>query len=96
VRQDLGVWDEVHPLYEAGEYEQAADRGRELLEAHPQDGRLLYNLACCEARVGRNEDAIEHLGTAIDLWDGFRDMASGDSDFDRIREEPAFAELVDR
>ena len=53
VRQDPGVWDEVHPLYAAGEYAQAADRGVELLAANPQDGQLLYNLACCEALVGR-------------------------------------------
>jgi hypothetical protein len=96
VRQDLGVWDEVHPLYAAGRYAQAADAAIELLEAHPQDGRLLYNLACCEAKAGRNEDAVEHLGAAIDVWDGFRDMAAGDADFDHIRDEPAFAELVGR
>ena len=27
VRQDLGVWDEVHPLYAAGQYAQAAYSG---------------------------------------------------------------------
>ena len=93
-RRDPGVWDEVHPLYEAGQYEQAADRGRELLEAHPQDGRLLYNLACCEAQVGRSEDAIEHLRQAIDVAEQCRELASGDPDFDRLRSDPAFVELV--
>jgi hypothetical protein len=96
VRQDPGVWDEVHPLYEAGRYAEAADRGNELLEAHPDDGRLLYNLACCEARVGRTEDAIEHLGRAIGVAEQCRDLAAGDADFDAIRGEPAFAELVSR
>jgi hypothetical protein len=62
----------------------------------PAPHRQLYNLACCEAHVGRNEDAIEHLGMAIGLWDGFRDMATGDADFDPIRDERAFAELVGR
>jgi hypothetical protein len=93
-RQDPGVWDEVQPLYEAGEYEEAADRGRELLAEHPHDGRLLYNLACCESRSGRAEDAIEHLRRAIEVAEQCRELAAGDLDFDPIRDEPAFAELV--
>jgi hypothetical protein len=95
-RQDPGVWDAVHPLYEAGEYAEAADRGRELLEANPQDVRLLYNLACCESLVGRPADALEHLGRAVDLSEHVRGLASEDSDFDPIRDEPAFQELVPR
>jgi len=31
---------------------------------------------------------------AIELWDGARDLAREDSDFDAIRDEPAFQELV--
>ncbi len=96
VRQDPGVWDEVHPLYAAGEYAQAADRGVELLAANPQDGQLLYNLACCEALVGRKEDAIEHLRRAIAVAERCRALAAGDPDFDPIRDEPAFADLVGR
>ena len=30
------LWAPLHPLYEAGEYAEAADRGRELVEANPQ------------------------------------------------------------
>jgi hypothetical protein len=33
---------------------------------------------------------------AIELWDGARDMARGDTDFDPIRDEPGFQELVPR
>jgi hypothetical protein len=29
------------------------------------------------------------------MWDGFRDMAKTDTDFDPLRDEPAFRELVD-
>src|SRR4051812_47766412 len=57
-------------------------------------GYLYYNVACCESLAGRTADAIEHLGRAIDRWDGCRDMAKEDSDFDPIRSEPAFAELL--
>ena len=54
----------------------------------------LYNLACCESLAGRTDEALEHLRQAIELMDGMRDYAKGDSDLDPIREEPAFEELV--
>ena len=88
------LWDPVRPLYEAGRYADAADRGRELLVAHPSVAYLNYNVACCESLAGRTTDAIEHLRRAIELWDGCRDMAAEDSDFDPVREEPAFRELL--
>jgi hypothetical protein len=62
--------------------------------AHPDQGYLSYNVACCESLAGRAADAVEHLRKAIDIWEGCRDMANGDSDFDSIRDEPAFQELI--
>jgi hypothetical protein len=95
-RNALEVWDSARPLYEAGKYAEAADRGRELLEAHGEYPNLLYNLACCESLAGRRDDALEHLRRAIELWGGARALARGDSDFDSIRDEPGFQELVGR
>jgi tetratricopeptide (TPR) repeat protein len=89
------AWAPVHPLYEAGRYAEAADRGREVLEAYPHP-RVFFNVACCESLAGRTADAIEHLRQAIDMWEGCREMARQDSDFDPIRDEPAFAELIGR
>jgi tetratricopeptide (TPR) repeat protein len=88
------LWSPLRPLYEAGEYAELVDRGRELIEANPQYGLLFYNVACCESLIGRTADALEHLRRAIDLSEQLRDYAKGDSDFDPIRDEPAFAELV--
>ena len=89
-------WDSGRPLYEAGKYAEAADKGLELIEARPDQPYLLYNTACCESLAGRTADAVEHLRRAIDMWEGCRDMAKEDSDFDPIRNEPAFRELIDR
>ena len=89
------VWLPITPLYEAGKYAEAADRGRELIEQHPEYAGLLYNVACCESLAGRTADAIEHLRGAIKRSERFRSFAAGDSDFDPIREQPAFKELVD-
>jgi len=88
------VWDQLQPLYEAGEYAEAADRARELLEAFPRNPRLLYNVACCESLAGRKEDAIEHLRLAIESSEPLRELAAGDSDFDPLRGEPEFEKLV--
>ena len=90
-------WEFAMPisrLYYAGRYAEAADRGLEVVEAHPEYAGPLYNLACCESLAGRTEDAIEHLRQAIERSERFRSYAAGDSDFDPIREEPAFKELV--
>jgi tetratricopeptide (TPR) repeat protein len=90
------VWAPLNPLYAAGKYAEAADRGRELVEAYPQYPGLLYNVACCESLAGRTADAIEHLGRAIEHSERTRSYAKQDSDFDPIREEPAFKELIGR
>jgi mannose-6-phosphate isomerase-like protein (cupin superfamily) len=88
------VWAPVNPVYETGDYEGAAARAAELAEKYPGYPGLLYNLACCESLAGRGDDAIAHLGRAIEIQDRFRKFARGDSDFDPIRNDPAFAELV--
>jgi tetratricopeptide (TPR) repeat protein len=88
------VWAPLRALYEAGEYAAAADRGRELIEPHPQYSAAFYNLACCESLAGRPADAVEHLRHAIEVSEDFRGLAKSDSDFDPIRDEPAFKELV--
>jgi tetratricopeptide (TPR) repeat protein len=88
------VWMPVHALYAAGDYTEAADRGRELVEEYPGYPIVYYNLACCESLAGRKEEALEHLGRAIELYEQFRVSAQGDSDFEPIRDDPAFAELV--
>ena len=90
------IWAPLTPLYEAGEYAEAADRGLQLVEAHPQYAGLLYNLACCESLAGRTGDAVVHLGLAIDRSEHWRSYAQEDLDFDPIRDEPVFKELIER
>jgi len=93
-RYSVQLWDEVKPLVAAGEYAEAAAKGRELLEAYPDLGYLYYNTACCESLAGETEAAIQHVRRSIEMWEGCRAMARDDSDFDPIRDEPAFAELM--
>ena len=90
------LWVPIDPLYQAGEYAEAADRGRALLEENPEYPMLFYNLACCESLAGQKDDAIDHLRRAIELDTSGQAISSAkrDSDFDAIRGEPAFEELV--
>ena len=88
------LWELVRPLYETGRYAEAADAGCELLETHPGLAYLHYQVACCESLAGRTADAVEHLRNAVDRWEGCLELAKEDSDFDPIRDEPAFRELV--
>lgn len=88
------LWAPLGPLYEAGDYNAVIERGRELLAGDPQYPLLFYNVACCESVAGHTADALEHLRRAIELSDRCRTYARTDSDFDSIRQEPAFAKLV--
>jgi hypothetical protein len=88
------IWAPLNALCRAGEYAQAADRGRLLADAHPEYPGLFYNLACCESLAGRAKDATEDLRRAIDISGRFREYAREDSDFDPIREDQRFKELI--
>jgi tetratricopeptide (TPR) repeat protein len=89
------VWMPLNALYQAGDYEGAIEKGREVIEAHPQYAGPLYNLACCESLAGHTTEAIEHLRQAVERAERFREFAKGDSDFDPIRDEPGFKALVE-
>jgi tetratricopeptide (TPR) repeat protein len=88
------AWIELAPLYQAGDYAEAAERGRELIAANPGYAMLFYNVACCESLAGQTAEAIAHLRAAIDGSPRARALAADDSDFDAIRDDPAFRELV--
>jgi tetratricopeptide (TPR) repeat protein len=85
---EYGVGAFAH--YRAGDHAAAADAYQAALEKHPESGLLLYNLACCEALVGRREPALDHLRRALEVRPGLRAHSQSDSDLDSIRDDPAF------
>jgi tetratricopeptide (TPR) repeat protein len=62
----------------------------EALVEQPEHPALLYNLACMEARGGRQLDALLHIQRAVELDAKWADYAAKDSDFASIRSEPGF------
>lgn len=93
------IWGPIQPLYQAGEYEQAADRLEEALADDPPYWGLHYNAACIYSLTGRTEPAVAHLRRAHELAGdsaNVREMAKGDSDLDGIRGEPGYRALIDQ
>jgi tetratricopeptide (TPR) repeat protein len=88
------LWAPLGADFRAGKYDEVADRGRKLVEANPDYAGLLYNVACAESLAGRKQDAIAHLRRSLELSGRFRESAREDSDFDPLRDEPEFAQLV--
>jgi hypothetical protein len=92
---DFDLWGaKAKQLYEEGRYADAAAEGRALIERHPDEVYLRYNVACCESRAGRPAEAVAQLRQAIAGWEGFREMARGDDDFAAIRDDAGFRELT--
>jgi hypothetical protein len=87
------LWAPFSPLYEAGDYDTLIEQGRATIEEAGY-ATPLYNLACAEALAGRTDDALEHLRRSIEASGRSREYARGDSDFDAIRDDPRFQELV--
>ena len=89
-------WFSAAPLANAGRFDEAIALMRRDAESHPDHPGLLYNLACYEALADRRDDAIEHLGRAVELNPRFREFAEQDSDFASLRDDPRFGEVLAR
>ncbi len=82
------------PLFEAEEYAEGAERGRQLIDENPSYSALLYNTACFEARAGQSEQAIEHLRRAVEIAPYLVDLVRDDEDLASLHGQPAFDEIV--
>lgn len=88
------LWSPLRVLYDAGEYAEAARKGRELLEADPPYATVFYNVACCESLNGETDAALAHLRRAVELSPTTREFARDDTDLDALRGLPEFAEIM--
>jgi Flp pilus assembly protein TadD len=77
-----------------GRYDEAEAAYREAVLLDPDEPAPLYNLACLAALQGRVRDAVAPLRMAIAMNPAFRDAARSDPDFDRIRADEPFREVV--
>jgi hypothetical protein len=70
---------------------EATNRG---LEVYPGNAHLLYNVACMQSLLGHDEAALTALAGSVSKWDRYKEQARKDDDFEPLREDPRFLELV--
>jgi adenylate cyclase len=78
----------------AGRLEEAKSKMSRAVELSPNDSTMLYNAACFYSELGDKDLAMDHLHKAI--ANGFEsyEFIRRDPDFDNIRNEPGFIELM--
>jgi len=81
-------------LYNEKDYEGALAACHAMLEEYPGNALGLYNVACMESMLGRSDDALAHLGAAVDAWPAFKKNAAEDDDFAALREDERFKALI--
>jgi Cupin domain len=84
----------LFPLFEAGKYEEGADRAQALIADDPPYATVYYNTACFEARAGRIDAALTHIRRAVELSPPLAELARTDEDLAALRDQAAFAEIV--
>ncbi|HEX2496110.1 MAG TPA: hypothetical protein VHK46_04660 [Gaiellaceae bacterium] len=85
---------EAFAAYNKGDYETALAKQLVVAEKRPEDPVAHYNVACFAARVGRTDEAFEHLRRAIESNDRIKELAATDEDLDSIRDDPRFDVLA--
>ena len=86
---------EAFAAYGAGDYETALAKQRVVLEKRSEDPVVHFNAGCFAARAGLADEAIEHLGRAVEINERIKELMATDEDLDSIREDKRFTELAD-
>jgi Flp pilus assembly protein TadD len=92
---DVHVWLALGWCHKRnGRLDLAIESLEEALSVAADDSLVNYNLACYWALAGKARQAVAYLTRAFDLKDDFRSLVADESDFDPIRDDPAFQALV--
>jgi Zn-dependent protease len=81
--------------FHSGEFDLSAEAGRQSFE-RMKDPEVAYNIACAEARAGRDDEALAWIERAVEM--GYHDGAAmaSDPDFETLRSRPEFEALRGR
>jgi tetratricopeptide (TPR) repeat protein len=85
---------EILALFDQGQHEKAKKLLTDALPKYEDKAGILYNIACAESMLGEADEALEHLKQALEAQPSFAENAREDPDFEPIRSDPRFAELV--
>jgi tetratricopeptide (TPR) repeat protein len=83
-----------YALNKLGCHEEAIASCEEALEYKPDHPQAWFNIACSQIHLGEIDQAIASLQKAIEINPKFREQAKTDSDFDAIRNDDRFQQLL--
>jgi tetratricopeptide (TPR) repeat protein len=81
-------------LHNRGEFQEALKILQQAAEIHPKNEHVLYCVAATASRSGDAAVAMKALRSAIAANPASRAQARSDSDFDPVREDAEFLELI--
>ena len=81
-------------LAEVDRKEEAKVAGEKALRYNPKDAVMMYYGACLYSRLNDNLQAVELLKKAVDNGYGNFEWIKRDPDFENIRKEPGYLELI--
>ena len=92
---NISIWLALGWCYKrTGKLDRAIESLEEALVAAPNDALVHYNLACYWSLAKNKQQALSYLSRAFDLEEDYRQLVAGETDFDPIRDDPAFQALV--
>lgn len=87
-------YDYAISLLNAGSFEDARDQFEAILAESPRADFAHYGMALLSSMTGQAEEALEHLGRAIEINPAARIQARSDPDFVDMADDPRFTELL--
>ncbi|NUN71184.1 MAG: protein kinase [Bacteroidetes bacterium] len=81
-------------LAAVGKDDEALTQAKKAIDLSPDDPLMFYNAACVYSRLGRKEEAVETLKKSIMAGLEDYEWIKTDTDFDNIRNEPGFIEIM--
>lgn len=93
--ENIHTWLALGWCYKrVGRLDRAIESLEEALGVEPAEALIHYNLACYWSLARSPKLALKYLASALDIDPAYRDRISAESDFDPIRKDPSFQELV--
>jgi tetratricopeptide (TPR) repeat protein len=87
-------YDYAVSLLNAGSFEDARDQFEAILADSPRADFAHYGMALLSSMTGQAEEALDHLGRAIEINPAARIQARSDPDFIDMADDPRFTELL--
>ena len=83
-------------LFEDGQHSRAVAWAQRAIELYPEDPAVLINAACLHAKLRQKEEALTLLERVFAQGRGKREWVEHDPDYDILRDDPRFKEMLAR